>query len=106
MKRTSLKLFAVVATAVLLDGVRTIIQPGEELPSLPEHDERELLASGAAEDPATIAAEEKAAQREQAAAEADFEASRQAVQQAQASTTDAAEPEAKAPAPATKGARK
>jgi hypothetical protein len=101
-----MKLIAVVATAVLLDGVRTIIQPGEELPELPEHDQRELVQSGAAENPATTAAAEKAAKREQAAAEADFEASRQAVQQAQASTTDAAEPEAKAPAPATKGARK
>ena len=101
-----MKLIAVVATAVLLDGVRTIIQPGEELPSLPEHDERELLASGAAENPAAIAAQEKAAKREQAAAEAEFEASRHAVQQAQASTASDAEPEAKAPAPATKAARK
>jgi hypothetical protein len=101
-----MKLIAVVATAVLLDGVRTIIQPGEELPSLPEHDQRELLASGAAENPATTAAAEKAAAGEQDAAAAEFAAMREAVQQAQASTASDAEPEAKAPAPATKAARK
>ena len=37
------KLIALVATAVMVAGVRTVIQPGEELPDLSAHDERELL---------------------------------------------------------------
>lgn len=84
------KLIALVATAVLVNGVRTIIQPGEALPDLSAHDQRELLRSGAAENPEDTAALAKAEARAQAAAAAEFEAARQQVQQAQASA--AAEP--------------
>lgn len=96
------KLIALVATAVMVDGVRTVIQPGEELPALNKHDSAELVASGAAEDPAKTKAGEKAAAAEAQAAAAEFEAARAAVKAAQASTADgAAAPEAK-PAKATK----
>lgn len=45
-------LIASVATAVMIDAVRTVIQPGQPLPpSLAAHDARQLLASGAAYDP-------------------------------------------------------
>ena len=95
------KLIALVATAVIVDGVRTVIQPGEELPNLGKHDERELLQSGSAQNPDDSAAQAKADARATAAAEAEFEAARQRVQQAQASTEtpeSAAKPAAK-PAP-------
>ena len=36
-------LIALVATAVVVDGVRTIIQLGQPLPELAFHDERELV---------------------------------------------------------------
>ena len=54
------KLIALVATAVMVGGERTVIQPGQELPDLSTHDERELLQSGAAENPADTAAQAKA----------------------------------------------
>lgn len=98
------KLIAMVATAVIVDGVRTIIQPGQALPELPAHDERELLQSGAAENPADTAALAKAEARTKAAAEAEFEASRQAVQLAKAST--AADAETDAPTKTKPAARK
>lgn len=87
------KLIAMVATAVLVDGVRTVIQPGEELPDdLPSHDATALVASGAAEDPAVTAAAEKARAKEAAKAAAEFSAARKRVQAEQASTAPAAAP--------------
>ena len=80
------KLIAMVATAVHIGGVRTIIQPGQELPELPEHDERELLQSGAAEHPQDKAALARIEAREAAKDAAEFEAARQKVLQARAST--------------------
>lgn len=85
------KLIAMVATAVLIGGERTIIQPGQELPDLSEHDARELTASGAAENPADTEAHDKAEARALKEAEADFAAARKRVQQAQASTEDSAD---------------
>lgn len=77
------QLIAVVATAVILNGERTTIQPGQPLPELSEHDARALKGSGAAFDPqldaeardkveaaALTAAGEFQAQRERALAEA------------------------------------
>lgn len=90
------KLIALVATAVVVGGVRTVIQPGEPLPELSAHDERELLQAGAAENPADTAALAKEDARAKAAADAEFEATRQQVQQAQESTAPAKA--AKAPA--------
>lgn len=99
------KLIAMVATAVILNGERTVIQPGQELPELPAHDERELLQSGAAENPADTAALAKADARAKAAADAEFEAARQAVQQAQESTKAETETESSATAPGGKPAK-
>ena len=106
----SKKLIALVATAVMVDGKRTVIQPGEALPDLPKHDERELVASGAAENPEDTAALEKQAERDQAEAAKEFAAARAKVQEKQASTAPAADAEgtgsgpdasnASAPAPA------
>ena len=59
------KLIALVAPAVLVDGVRTVIQPGEPLPELSAHDERELLQADAAENPADTAALAKEAEVEE-----------------------------------------
>lgn len=90
------KLIAMVATAVMLDGVRTVIQPGEELPELSPHDASELLASGAAQDTTATAAEAKAQAKEAAAAAADIQAARERVKAERASTA----PPEKAAAPA------
>lgn len=87
------KLIAMVATACSVNGVRTIIQPGQELPELSEHDAGELTACGAAKNPDDDAALAQAAQREAAQGAAAFAEARQRVTQAQAST---AAPEAKA----------
>ena len=103
------KLIALVATAVMVGGERTVIQPGQELPDLSTHDERELLQSGAAENPADTAAQAKADARAKAAADAEFEATRQQVQQAQASTAEdgkQADPAAPAKAASKTPARK
>lgn len=90
------KLIALVATAVIIGGERTIIQPGQELPDLSAHDARELTASGAAKNPDDEAALAKADKRAASKADAEFEAARQRVQQAQASTAgQAAKPAAK-----------
>lgn len=80
------KLIAMVATAVLIDGVRTIIQPGQELPDLSAHDARELTASSAAKNPDDEAALAKADAKTAKQADAEFAAARQRVQQEQAST--------------------
>ena len=79
------KLIAMVATAVVVNGTRTVIEPGQELPELSEHDARELVASGAASNPAVEAVQAKADKRVSAQADAEFEAARQRVRQEQAS---------------------
>ena len=80
------KLIAMVSTAIMMNGERVIIQPGQELPDLSEHDARELTASGAAENQEDKAAEAKADAKATKQAEADFLAARKRVQQADAST--------------------
>jgi hypothetical protein len=106
------KLIAMVATACLVDGVRTIIQPGQALPELSAHDARELTASGAAKNTDDDAALAKAAQLEAEKGAADFAEARQRVTQAQASTaapvaesTPEAAPDAKPDAKAAKTAK-
>lgn len=88
------KLIAMVATAVMVGGVRTVIQPGEELPELSPHDASELLASGAAQDTTATEAEAKAHAKEARAAAAEIEAARERVKAERASTTPAATPAA------------
>jgi hypothetical protein len=80
------KLIAMVATAVMIDGQRTVIQPGEELPELPQHDVQELTGSGAAVDPAKVKDAEAAAELTRVAAGRHFEKEREAVKAAAAST--------------------
>lgn len=96
-------LIAMVATAVMVDGQRTIIQPGQELPELPEHDEKELVESGAALDPAAQAASDKARKQEEQFAQQAFQDARERSMAEQASITPPiAEPAPAAPAaPAT-----
>ncbi len=89
------KLIAMVATAVMLGGVRTIIEPGQELPDLSEHDAQALTASGAAENQDDKAAQAKADARASKQTDAEFDAERQRVQQEQTST---ATPEPSKPA--------
>lgn len=81
------KLIALVATAVMVGGERTVIQPGQELPDLSKHDERELLQSGAAENPAEKAALAKADARAEAKTGAEFQAARERAMQERASTS-------------------
>lgn len=80
------KLIAMVATAVMVEGVRTIIQPGEPLPDLGKHDNEALVASGAAEDSAATAAAKKEAAKAEAEAAAEIEAARERVRAEKAST--------------------
>lgn len=74
------KLIAMVATALVIDGVRTVIQPGEPLPEISKHDERELVQSGAAQHTGDQAALDKADAAAVAAAEADFAQARKRAQ--------------------------
>lgn len=90
------QLIAMVATAVLINGVRTIIQPGEELPELSKHDAQELTASGAAENQDDKAAQAKAATTAAKKADAEFVAARKRVRQEQDSIP---KPEAEKVAP-------
>lgn len=80
-------LIAMVATAVMVDGQRTIIQPGQELPELPEHDEEELLQSGAALDPAAQDSSNKARKQEEQLAQQAFQEARERAMAEQASIT-------------------
>lgn len=80
-------LIAMVATAVMVNGQRTIIQPGQELPELPEHDEKELVESGAALDPAAQAASDKARKQEEQFAQQAFQDARERAMAEKASIT-------------------
>lgn len=77
MSKTKSGLIAMVATAVIVNGNRIVIQPGQELPELPEHDEKELLDSGAALDPEALAASEKARKQEEQFAQQTFQEARE-----------------------------
>lgn len=88
------QLIALVATAVIINGERTVIQPGKPLPELSDHDARELVQSGAAEHPAKVAYEEREAARSAAEAEAEIAASRRRVLEEDAAR-EKAEAEAK-----------
>lgn len=95
------KLIAMVATAVMVDGVRTVIQPGEALPELSKHDATELVASGAAEDSTATAQAKKEEAKATADAAAEFEKARQRVKDEQASTAAADDAPAAKPAAKT-----
>lgn len=94
------KLIALVATAVMVNGERQVIQAGQPLPELSKHDMRELVQSGAAEDQTVKAAQNEADAAANAKAEADFaEARKRSEEEKQAKAAEAAKP--KAPAKAT-----
>ena len=72
------KLIALVATAVIVNGERTVIQPGEPLPEdLPAHDAKELTGSGAAEDVAQSMREARKDELAELAAQEEFQKARQ-----------------------------
>ena len=79
-----MKLIALVAIAVLVDGVRTIIEPGQEVTGLNKVDIADLKASGSIEDQdEKEAAAKKDEQLEKKAAK-EFADARKAVQASQA----------------------
>jgi hypothetical protein len=80
-----MKLFALVAVALMVDGARTVIEPGAEVKGLSAIDADALLASGSVEDRTET---EKTAKKDAKAAErsqAEFDAARAAVQAQQES---------------------
>ena len=81
------KLIALVATKVMVEGVATIIQPGEPLPELSKHDARELLSTNMAEDPIGKAEAADDAALAAKVAQADFNKARQRVKDELASQT-------------------
>ena len=85
------QLIAMVATAVLVNGERTVIEPGQPLPDLSKHDKKELLDSGSALDPEAQATTEKALKNEEALALRGFQEARKRVEDEQASTAADAE---------------
>lgn len=82
------KLIALVPIAVLIDGVRTKIEPGEDVPAdtLSAHDLMELKSMGSIKDEDEEAAVAKKQARAEVAAGADFERERKAIAAANAST--------------------
>lgn len=84
------RLTAMVPTAVIVDGVRTVIQPGDWLPEdTSAHDARNLVASGAAADPVASEKAGRAADRDLRAAQREFQEARALVAQEIASTAPA-----------------
>ncbi len=84
-------LIAMVATAVLIEGKRVVIQPGEPLPDLSKQDERELVGSGAAENEDDKVAQAKADAAAVKAAEADFAKARKRAKYEEAARAKEAE---------------
>lgn len=83
---------AAVTVTCYVDGQRTDIEPGGEIPAdLPQHDIEQLLAMKAITDPAADAAEAKAAASAERAAGRDFKEAKARVQAADASIAAAVE---------------
>ena len=70
------KLIAVVAVATLVNGVRTVIQPGEEVTGLSTMDAEDLKRAGAVQDADDLAAEDKAMAAELRKSNQDFSRAR------------------------------
>lgn len=73
-------LIALVTVVALVDGVRTVYESGDEVKGLHPKDVENLILAGSIEDQSATERAEKAAEREQAKADAEFAAARQAVQ--------------------------
>jgi hypothetical protein len=84
-------LIALVTVVALVDGVRTIYEPGDEVKGLHPKDVETLILAGSIEDQSATEKAEKAAERSQAAADAEFAAARAAVQQQQETIAPAAD---------------
>lgn len=80
------KLIANMTIRALLDGERVEFEPGEEVTGLPDHDVRELKASGALYDEAEEAAASRRIAADDRKARAAFDAERQAVIEKREST--------------------
>ena len=103
MSKTKQALVAAVVVTCYVDGVRTNLQPGDEVPAdLPKHDIEQLLRMKAIRDVSAEQAEAVDAAKAAKAAEADFATARASVQAAAEST---APPEADKAAPAAKKAK-
>ena len=74
------KLIAVVAVAVFVGGARILVQPGEEITGLCAVDAAELKRIGAIEDEDEVLAGQKTAERAEKSAAAEFAKARKAVQ--------------------------
>lgn len=89
-KKEEQALIAKVMVTCYVKGVRTDVQPGQELPAdLPEHDIEQLKRMGSIEDPAETAAEERASRRATAKGDSEFQAARTRVLNADESTRQA-----------------
>lgn len=87
MSKTKQALVAAVVVTCYVNGVRTNLQPGDEVPAdLPKHDIEQLLRMKAIRDVAAERAEAADMAAAVEAAEADFAAARASVQAATEST--------------------
>ena len=77
---------ALVHIALVVDGERKVFAPGDELPEMSKHDDKELTKSKSISDPAAEEAAEKDEAAEQRAGQRAFNATKKAVQAAAAST--------------------
>lgn len=95
---------AQVAVKMIIDGETKIFQPGEVLPELSRHDEKELLRSKSIVDPADVADDEEDEAGRQQRAQARFDAAKREVQEAFASTNSGEQTSTASGAPATEAA--
>lgn len=82
-------LIALVAVHLIVDGARVVVEPGDPVPELSPHDEKELLGSGAIQDLEQVDAAVKAQASADRKAMGDFNAARKRVQAEAASTASA-----------------
>lgn len=92
------KLIAQVPTAVEIDGERVIIQPGQALPEINEHDATKLTKAGAAVDGQAEEDQQAEEKKAKAKAQAEIDTAREKVEAAQASTQTTPTTAAKKPA--------
>lgn len=103
MSKSNQALVAAVIVTCYVNGKRTNLQPGDEVPAdLPEHDIEQLLRMKAVRDVAAEDAQAADIAKAEEAAAADFAAARAAVQ---AATESTAPPAADKGAPAAKKAK-
>lgn len=77
------KLIALVAIAMLVNGERTEVQPGDEVTGLSPADADELKRIGSVQDDEELAADRKAADRAEKSGAAEFAKARKTIQATQ-----------------------